>query len=309
MNASTAAPVTVRAPAKVNLELRVGAPDESGYHPLSTVFHAVDLVDDVTVRPARKWSVTTTGPYADRVPTGEDNLVVRAAKLLADRVGLQEKLAIEIVKAIPVAGGMAGGSADGAAALMAADALWDTGLSPAELQELAAQLGSDVPFALHGGTAIGSGRGEHLVPVLARGGFEWVFALQHEGLSTPAVYAECDRLREGQEIPDPVPSVDLMAALRAGDVDSLAENLHNDLQPAAISLMPKLQRTMEAGIGAGALGAIVSGSGPTVAFLSAGRADSLDLMVALSATNVADEVVRAVGPVHGCQVVQEVTRR
>lgn len=309
MEETSRPPVTARVPAKVNLELRIGPLEDDGFHSLSTVFHAVDLVDQVTVRGADSWSVTTTGMGADTVPDDETNLAMRAAQLIARRVGTDECLAIEVAKNIPVAGGMAGGSADAAAALVAVDTFWETGFSPRELQEMAAELGSDVPFALEGGTAIGSRRGEHLVPVLSRGAFEWVFALHHEGLSTPAVYAECDRLREGTEVPEPTPNSDLMAALRAGDVDALANNLHNDLQEAACSLMPRLTDTMETGLENGALGAIVSGSGPTVAFLCADRNSALDLMVALTASAICDEVVSATGPVHGAHIVHDVRHR
>ncbi|MBB2894658.1 4-(cytidine 5'-diphospho)-2-C-methyl-D-erythritol kinase [Flexivirga oryzae] len=309
MEVTSTAPVTVRVPAKVNLELRIGPLEDDGYHSLSTVFHAVELHDHVTVRAADEWSVTTTGVGAGIVPDDDTNLAMRAAKLIAARIGTDERLAIDVDKKIPVAGGMAGGSADAAAALVAVDAFWDSGFSPRELQDMAAELGSDVPFALEGGTAIGSGRGEHLVPVLSRGAFEWVFALHHDGLSTPAVYAECDRLRGNRRIPEPKPNTALMAALRAGDVDALASNLQNDLQDAACSLMPKLTTTMTTGLDNGALGAIVSGSGPTVAFLCADRTSALDLMVTLSASNVCDEVVSAAGPVHGAHVVHDVRHR
>jgi len=309
MEVTSPTPVTARVPAKVNLELRIGPLEADGYHSLSTVFHAVDLHDQVTVRAAEQWSVTTTGVGAGVVPDDGTNLAVRAAQLLAERIGTDERLAIEIDKKIPVAGGMAGGSADAAAALVAVDAFWDSGFSPRELQDMAAELGSDVPFAIEGGTAIGSGRGEHLVPVLGRGVFEWVFALHHQGLSTPAVYAECDRLRDGRRVPEPEPNSALMAALRAGDVDALAANLQNDLQDAACSLMPKLTDTMTTGLAGGALGAIVSGSGPTVAFLCADRTSALDLMVTLSASTVCDEVVSATGPVHGAHVVHDVRHR
>jgi len=309
MEVTSTAPVTARVPAKVNLELRIGPLQDDGYHSLSTVFHAVDLHDQVTVRAADEWSVTTTGVGEGIVPDDDSNLAMRAAKLVAARIGTDERLAIDVDKKIPVAGGMAGGSADAAAALVAVDAYWDSGFSPRELQDMAAELGSDVPFALEGGTAIGSGRGEHLVPVLTRGAFEWVFALHHQGLSTPAVYAECDRLRDGRRVPEPKPNTALMAALRAGDVDALASNLQNDLQDAACSLMPKLTTTMTTGLDNGALGAIVSGSGPTVAFLCADRTSALDLMVTLSAGNVCDEVVSATGPVHGAHVVHDVRHR
>ncbi|RNI23924.1 4-(cytidine 5'-diphospho)-2-C-methyl-D-erythritol kinase [Flexivirga caeni] len=309
MEVTSTAPVTARVPAKVNLELRVGPLEDDGFHSLSTVFHAVDIHDEVSVRAADQWSVTTTGVGEDLVPDDDTNLALRAARLLATRVGTDDCLAIEVVKRIPVAGGMAGGSADAAAALVAVDAFWATGFSPRELQDMAARLGSDVPFALEGGTALGSGRGEHLVPVLTRGTFNWVFALHHEGLSTPAVYAECDRLRGNRAVPEPAPNAALMAALRAGDVDALAANLYNDLQDAACTLMPRLTETMTTGLASGALGAIVSGSGPTVAFLCADRTSALDLMVTLSASNICDEVVSASGPVHGAHLMHDLRRR
>lgn len=309
MQVTSTTPVTARVPAKVNLELRIGPLEDDGYHSVSTVFHAVDLHDHVTVRPAGQWSVTTAGTGEGIVPDDDTNLAMRAAKLIARRIGTDECLAIEVDKRIPVAGGMAGGSADAAAALIAVDAVWESGFSARELQEMAAELGSDVPFALEGGTAIGSGRGEHLVPVLSRGVFEWVFALHHEGLSTPAVYAECDRLRGAGRVPEPTPNSALMAALRAGDVEALADNLQNDLQDAACSLMPRLKDTIATGLAGGALGSVVSGSGPTVAFLCDDRNSALDLMVTLSASTVCDEVVGATGPVHGAHLVHDVRHR
>lgn len=298
--------VTVRTPAKVNLELRVGPRRDHGYHDLSTVFHAVDLSDNVTVSEASTWGCTVVGPYADLVPSDASNLAVRAAQMVYERYGFSGSAHVTIDKAIPVAGGMAGGSADGAAGLVGADALLDAGSSKQELHELAAELGSDVPFALFGGTALGSGRGEQLAPILTQGRTEWVFALRHEGLSTPAVYDECDRLRGDAHIPDPQPSQELMSALRAGDVHALAGCLHNDLQEAACSLLPELETTLDLGLDNGAIGALVSGSGPTVAFLCADKADALELMVALTASKACDEVVRAVGPAHGAHVVHDV---
>lgn len=295
--------VRVRVPAKVNLELRVGPLRDDGFHSLATVFHAVDLFDDVYVTPAAHWGCTVRGPYADRVPTGPDNLAVQAAQRLAQQVGIEEALQIDIDKRIPVAGGMAGGSADAAGALVGADALWILGHEPAQLMQVAAQVGSDVPFGIAGGTALGIGRGEQLVPVLAHVDLYWVFALQHEGLSTARVYAECDRLRAGNAVHEPQPSQSLMAALRSGEVDAVAAQLQNDLQPAALSLMPRLHQVLDAGLAAGARGAIVSGSGPTVAFLCADRRASVDLTRALNASQVADEVVSAVGPAPGAHVV------
>lgn len=295
-------PVTVRVPAKVNLELLVGPRRPDGYHALSSVYQALSLYDDVTVGEADDWGVSVSGALADGVPTDDDNIALRAARLVADRYD-GEPVHVSIRKGIPVAGGMAGGSADAAATLVALDHLWDLGLDREELEELGAELGSDVPFLVAGGTAMGSGRGELLAPVLARGTYHWVLALAEGGLSTPAVYAECDRLREGTDVPDPVATPALMAALRTGDPHELAPQLVNDLQEAAISLRPDLGEVLSSGMEYGALGGIVSGSGPTVAFLVEGTEAGIDLAVALTASGSVRDVRRASGPVHGAHVI------
>ena len=304
---SSAAPsghvVTARVPAKVNLELMVGPRREDGFHQLATVFQAVGLHDDVSVESAHEWGITVKGPYSDLVPTDDTNLAMRAARLLAKEAGIDERVHITIDKEIPVAGGMAGGSADAAGALVACDALWGVGSSKATLEDLGAELGSDVPFALAGGTAIGSGRGDQLAPVLGRGRYHWVFALSDVGLSTAKVYAECDRLRATRRVPEPAPSASMMTALRSGDPTSLALALSNDLQAAALSLQPRLDEVMRSGLEFGALGGVVSGSGPTIAFLVADTERGLDLAVALTASGAAPAVARAVGPVHGAHVV------
>lgn len=296
-------PVTVRVPAKVNLELLVGPLRDDGFHTLSTVYQAVNLHDDVTVALDDDWTCTVTGPYADLVPTDSTNLALRAAHLLADETGIDTPVHISIAKSIPVAGGMAGGSADAAAALVACDRLWALGLSTEELEEYAAELGSDVPFLIRGGTAVGSGRGERLAPVLARGSYHWVFAMSDIGLSTPEVYAECDRLRSEANVADPMPNSELMVALRSGDPHILAPQLTNDLQDAAISLRPELGELLASGMEFGALGGVVSGSGPTVAFLVEDVESAIDLTVALTATGAAREVRKAIGPVHGAHVI------
>ena len=306
--------VIVRAPAKINLELRVGPVRDDGYHELATVFHAVALFDDLTARatePGAGASITVHGVQAEDVPTDGSNLAVKAAHLLAEHIGLESAdVAFELRKGIPVAGGMAGGSADAAAALVACDALWHAGLDREQLFQLAAQLGSDVPFALLGGTAIGGGRGELLTPVLARGEYTWVIALADHGLSTPGVYGEIDRMREAGQAPrpTPVPEIDdaLMAALRAGDAEALGGHLNNELQPAAVSLAPHLERALEIGRKVGALGGIVSGSGPTTVFLARDSSQALDLAVALTASGAAADVRRAHGPVPGARLVESV---
>ena len=296
-------PVTVRVPAKVNLELLVGPVRPDGYHALATVYQAVSLYDEVTAAPADDWGVSVGGPLGDGVPLGEDNLALKAALLLADRHDAASPVHLSIRKGIPVAGGMAGGSADAAATLVALDHLWGLDLEREEIEAVGAELGSDVPFLVAGGTAMGSGRGELLAPVLARGTYHWVLALAEGGLSTPQVYGECDRLRADEDVPDPVATPALMAALRTGDPRELAPQLTNDLQDAAVSLRPDLGETLSAGMEYGALGGIVSGSGPTVAFLVESTESGIDLAVALAASGVASDVRRASGPVHGAHVI------
>lgn len=305
--------VTVRVPGKINLGLFVGPLREDGYHELSTVFHAVSLFDHVTVQPADDWSVHVTGPFAERVPTDGSNLAMVAARTLAARRQRRAKVPpvrIDIDKQIPVAGGMAGGSADAAATLVACRELWtldhiENGL----LETMAAGLGSDIPFLLHGGTAIGSGRGEQITPVLARGELHWVL-WSGEGLtlSTPAVYAELDRLRQGrgEQVGAPEPSGDLLTALRRMDTDAVAAAMHNDLQEAAVSLHPILAEVLAAGQELGARGGVVSGSGPTVAFLVGSQAQAIDLSVGLAANGPTGEILRAVGPVPGTQLAHRV---
>jgi 4-diphosphocytidyl-2-C-methyl-D-erythritol kinase len=305
--------VRVRAPAKINLALCVGPSRRDGYHPLATIYQAVSLYDEVHAAWAEpdEFAVTVSGEGADLVPTDETNLALRAARLLARDYGQGGSLGalLSIKKAIPVAGGLAGGSADAAAALLACAVLWDLDVGSNELTPLAAELGSDVPFALLGGTALGSGRGEHVVPVLARGGYHWVLAFGHHGLSTPAVYRRHDELgarkaglrgRGGPAFEVP-PA--LMNALRSGDPVALGAALVNDLQPAALDLQPRLRQVLEAGLEHGAVGALVSGSGPTCAFLAANEAAAVDLSVALSADGQCRAVRRATGPVTGARVI------
>jgi 4-diphosphocytidyl-2-C-methyl-D-erythritol kinase len=295
--------VTARAPAKMNLALRVGPPGADGYHPVATVYHAVSLYEEVTVAPAEALVVEVTGPGVEGVPTDATNLAARAVELLARHVSRPPAVRIRITKGVPVAGGMAGGSADAAAALVACDALWGTRIGRGGLAGLAARLGSDVPFCLAGGTALGAGRGERLTPVLVRGRAHWVFALAFGGLSTPDVYARLDRLRGDHEVHRPAVDDAVVAALAAGDLPALGAALVNDLQPAAISLHSGLRATLASGREAGALGAVVSGSGPTCAFLARDEEHALDLAVTLSASGTCRTVARAHGPVAGATVI------
>lgn len=358
---SGATSVRVEAPGKVNLFLSAGAPGPDGYHQLTTVFQAVRLIETVTARRqsyAAAGTVTLTLAEADLLsgegavgplPTDSRNLAVRAAELLAEHTGVTDGVDLLLRKRVPVAGGMAGGSADAAATLVACNHLWGTGLSLAELMDLASQLGADCAFPLLGSTAVGQGRGDELSPLMTRGTYHWLFAIAREGLSTPAVFAELDRIR-GHKAPlaQAVPSVpaapdlrpavgggapaasqsagvefvhptgpeasgdptepaavpaQMGAALRAGDAAALAATLHNDLQVAAISLRPELAEIITIAEQAGALRAIVAGSGPTVAALVPDAASGMRVARALAASGLVARTVRADAPVAGARVV------
>ena len=302
-------PVTVRVPAKVNLHLAVGDARPDGYHDLVTVFQALSLSDEVTVAVSDHPGVEAHGEGAGAVPDGLANLAWRAVTMLARKVGREPKIRVVIKKGIPVAGGMAGGSADAAAALVGLASLWRLELSRDELTELAGQLGSDVPFALHGGTALGTGRGDRIIPVLARHTYHWVIALDHRGLSTPDVYDELDRLRANSS-PQRVGAVEpVLEALASGDPRQLALLLGNDLQVAAISLRPALRRTLRAGVSAGALVGMVSGSGPTCAFLCADADAAVRVAAELAGAGVCRTVRAAYGPVPGAKVVDDAPPR
>ncbi|RKS05625.1 4-diphosphocytidyl-2-C-methyl-D-erythritol kinase [Nocardiopsis sp. Huas11] len=310
--------VTVRVPAKVNLQLAVGPGREDGFHDLVNVFHAVSLFDEVTVTAAPSRPETTLtelsvggglGSHLSRVPLDETNLAARAVALLAARTGRGHPVTIHMDKHIPVAGGMAGGSADAAAALVACDRLWGCDLPRRTLFDYAAELGSDVPFALMGATAVGRGRGELLEPMAGSGRFHWVFALSPHGLSTAAVFAEYDRLRP--DAPAPRADAALATALADADPVALGRSLGNDLEAAALSLLPELERTLALGREAGALGALVSGSGPTCAFLVGGGAEERSVIdrreaavvAALEASGLCEQVVTAYGDVPGATVL------
>jgi len=307
--------VTVRVPAKINLQLAVGPLRPDGYHGLVTVFHAVSLFDDVTVTAAKSDRVTVTGEGAGLVPENADNLALRAVRALREALASRAVgapgtagglggVAVTIAKRIPVAGGMAGGSADAAAALVACDELWGTGLTQQELCSVGAQVGSDVAFPVLGGTAVGRGRGEQLAAALASPvDFHWVLAFADGHLSTPAVFGALDKQRAGQRVAEPELSGELMAALRAGDVESLGAALANDLQEPAIALFPALRETLDAGLEAGALGAQVSGSGPTCYFLARDADHAAGLAVSLSCARVCRSVATAAGPAAGASVV------
>ncbi len=302
-------PVTVRVPAKVNLHLAVGDLRWDGYHELVSVFQALSVTDEVTVAAADVPGVQVYGEGAETVPTDGRNLAWRAVLALAEHAGRRPAVRVVLRKGIPVAGGMAGGSADAAGTLVALAGLWRLDISRDELAGLAAGLGSDVPFTLHGGTALGTGRGESLVPVLTRHTFHWVVALDHQGLSTANVYRELDRLRAQGSPGSPPPRLDnvepLLEALASGDPRQLALLLGNDLQAAAVSLRPALRRTLRAGVDAGALSGLVSGSGPTCAFLCVDADAAVRVAAELAGAGVCRTVRVASGPVPGARVVEE----
>lgn len=297
--------VTVRAPGKVNLSLRVGGLDDQGYHPLINVFQAVSAWEEVTAtpRPDNAISLSVQGPGSRFVPLNETNLVAKAARALQQHTETDLGANLAIIKGVPVAGGMAGGSADAAATLVALNALWRLGLTAAELLEIGATLGADVPFCLFGGTAVGLGRGEQLTALESTGQFHWVFALRAKGLSTPAVFSRFDSMHPAGKALDDQANAGLYAALAAGDPAALAGHLHNDLHDPALAMAPDLQLTMEAARAAGGLRAMVSGSGPTLAVLCASRQDAERIKEELVTQEVCADALVASGAVRGAHIV------
>jgi len=305
--------VRARASGKVNLQLSVGPLGDDGYHPLATVFQAVDLFETVTAATRDDGAITLTMDWAPHlqdsalpVPLDDSNLAWRAAEAVRGAFGIVDGVDLHILKGVPVAGGMAGGSADAAAALLACAEVWDCGVTRADLHDLAVGLGADVPFCLMGHTAIGLGRGEQLSPAMTHGEFHWVFAVQHSGLSTPAVFQRFDQMVELGEIITTAPRVDteVMAALIAGDASRLGAALSNDLEAPAVSLAPGLASVIDIMEDAGALGVVVSGSGPTVAALARSRQHALAMGAVITTARVADVVVTASGPAPGAVLLE-----
>ncbi|MCY1144908.1 4-(cytidine 5'-diphospho)-2-C-methyl-D-erythritol kinase [Actinoplanes sp. Pm04-4] len=298
-------PVRVRVPAKINLHLGVGPLRADGFHELNTVYHAISLFDELTARAGDTLTLTMEGEGAGTLALDETNLIIRAAKALAARTRVPAYARLHLRKTIPLAGGLAGGSADAAAALIACDLLWGTGLSREELAEVGATLGSDIPFLLHGGTALGTGHGEAISPILARPTtWHWVVAVADGGLSTPEVYRKLDELRDGSWPPKALGDADeLMSALRQRDPEVLGAVLGNDLQPAALALRPELADVLKAGAEAGAVAGLVSGSGPTCVFLATDATHAGQVAAGLNAAGVCREAVTARGPMPGARVI------
>ncbi|GLY95548.1 4-diphosphocytidyl-2-C-methyl-D-erythritol kinase [Actinoplanes sp. NBRC 103695] len=297
-------PVRIRVPAKINLHLGVGALRPDGFHELTTVYHAISLFDELRASHGDTLALTMEGEGQGELALDETNLVIRAARALAAHARVPAYARLHLRKSIPLAGGLAGGSADAAATLLACDALWGTGLAREELAEIGAALGSDIPFLLHGGTALGTGHGEVISPVLARPTtWHWVVAIADGGLRTPDVYRELDRLRDHGQAPAALDTPDvLMAALRQRDPKVLGDALGNDLQAAAVSLRPELADVLQAGSKAGAVTGIVSGSGPSVVFLATDAARAEHLAQALTSAGVCREARTARGPMPGARI-------
>jgi 4-diphosphocytidyl-2-C-methyl-D-erythritol kinase len=277
---------------------------------LITVLQAVSLYDEVsaelddglTVEVQAKQSIAV-----EHVPRDSTNLALKAAIALAERTGVEPKVKLTLVKSIPVAGGMAGGSADAAAALVACNELWKTGLTRDDLRDIATQLGSDVPFPIFGGTAVGTGRGECLTRIPTSGRFHWVFALTKPGMLTPLVYSEYDRYHQltARQTPEPSgPSSDLLQALASGDPKELGLALTNDLNKISVRIRPDLQRTLAVGTAFGALGASIPGTGPTCAFLIESQDHAPDLARQLVLSGSCNAAVYAYGPVEGAKIVE-----
>ncbi len=297
--------VRVRAAAKINLHLGVGAVREDGFHPLDTVYQAISLYDDLTLASAERTTITlevTDYVDADAVPLGADNIVTRALDAIRVRTGRTGGEHVGLVKSIPVAGGMAGGSADAAATLLAYDRLHACDLSDDVLLGLAAELGSDVPFSLVGGTARGRGRGEVVEPLADGGTWWWVAVPSSAGLSTPDVYRHYDRLFPDAPA-EPAPADALLSALSTTEPVRLARTMHNDLQAPAVDLRPELGTLIERGETEGALRGMVSGSGPTCVFLCDSQDGAHAVIAGLQGAGH-EVVLMANGPVAGAHVIK-----
>jgi 4-diphosphocytidyl-2-C-methyl-D-erythritol kinase len=274
-------PVVASSPAKVNIYFAVGSFLKDGFHKVASCYQALSLREKVLVESSVHFSIDFAGDYKLQseasVPKDKSNLVYKAGDeliALGAKSGA-EKVSFLINKSVPIAGGMAGGSADAAASLVALNELNQSGLED-RFQEAASKLGADVPFSLIGGTAIGLGRGQVLSKIKVETVLHWVMSPSSFGLSTPQVYRKLDvmRINEGVDVAhleEPAVPEDLIVALQSGDVKSIANLMHNDLEVAAIAIRPELANILDAGRKAGSLRSMVSGSGPTIAHLAKDR--------------------------------------
>ncbi|MDU0478194.1 4-(cytidine 5'-diphospho)-2-C-methyl-D-erythritol kinase [Staphylococcus chromogenes] len=296
-----------RAHSKVNLHLGVGPARADGFHELRTIFQSLSLFDALRLEPhsASQHVITVSGLGADTVPTDSRNLVWRAVDRVVELAGEQRRFRLHLDKGIPTAGGMAGGSADAAAALLLANKELGEPLSEAQLLDIAAELGSDIPFTLLGGTMLGTGRGEKLTPVPSQGEYHWALAFNAKGLSTPAVFRKLDEMRASPSDNEPsVNTQELEAALAAGNIRDVARLMANDLEAPALELLPELQHTLARGEQAGALRGMVSGSGPTCAFLCESAEAATYVARDIEAAGLATGTDTATGPAAGAHVTE-----
>jgi 4-diphosphocytidyl-2-C-methyl-D-erythritol kinase len=261
----TAPSVDLRTNAKINLFLRVVGQRADGFHELESIFHGVGLADEMrmTLNHSRRVDVEMhpAGGFQGKLPELEDNLAFLAAQALADRGFPHEGVEIRIDKRIPIGGGLGGGSGNAAGVLVGLNHLLNLDLTPESLVEVAAIVGSDVPYCISGGTALVMGRGEMLTPLPATTDLWFVLGISNEPLMTADVYAAFDRLETDVAEARSAP---MALALGAGDVADVAALLHNDLEPAAFALRPDLAEAKQALTDAGCLGACLTGSGPTL---------------------------------------------
>lgn len=270
-----------RAHAKINLFLRVLGRRDDGYHDVESLVLPVSLVDTITLRPIEdgaRW-VVTTGPAAEGVPEGEDNLALQAAEGLAARYGKDRGALIELHKRIPVAAGLGGGSADAAATLLGLNDLWRCRFSLEELSEIGGAVGSDVPALLHEGPVLVEGRGERARPVPVKRTW-WVLHPLRFTVSTPDAYRWWDD-DPGSTGPEPAPVID---AAGRGSAEEIGPLLFNDLEPGVVRRHPEVARSHERLLAGGALAVLMSGSGPTVAALARDEGHAREISRAVPGT-------------------------
>jgi 4-diphosphocytidyl-2-C-methyl-D-erythritol kinase len=284
-----------RAAAKVNLGLYVGPlRDDGRYHEVVSVLQSIAVWDELEVEVVPEGlGLEVEG---EGLPPDETNLVLVAARELARRSRDLPGARFRLRKGIPISAGLGGGSADGAAALIALDRLWGLHLPSVNLHAMAAEVGSDVPFCVAGGTGVATGRGDKVREVPSRGTTWWVVGIDHERLATEDVYHHFDELDLGVALDDRWPT-ELLDALAAGDVQRLAASLYNDLEPAAFDLLPALAKSKQRLLDAGALGAVMSGSGPTMLGLCEDEDHATQVARAARSAFARTEVTR--GPVPG----------
>jgi len=256
--------------AKINLFLSVGPRRQDGYHDIRSVMQSLELCDELFFRRTDSSGGRITLRCSDgRLPSGEQNLVWRAVEAFAGETGVMEEGGVEVFinKRIPVGAGLAGGSADAAAALLAMNNIWELELSLAEIEGIAARVGSDVPFCLRGGTAMVTGRGEKVEPLEPLPSFQVVLASPGEQAPTAEVYKRFDSVAGESGLPSKEELERMLSALlegvKKGDFEAISANLHNSLESATIA-RDQVEQYKNTALEAGAAAALMTGSGPAV---------------------------------------------